>query len=46
MSDDDRALLIDYLAWNPESGDLIPGTAESASCDGLWKDAENAAVRA
>lgn len=26
MSDDDRALLVDYLAMNPESGDLIPGT--------------------
>jgi hypothetical protein len=26
MSDDDRALLIDYLAWNPEAGDLISGT--------------------
>jgi hypothetical protein len=26
MSDDDRSLLVDYLAMNPESGDLIPGT--------------------
>lgn len=26
MSDEDRALLIDYLAYNPTSGDLIPGT--------------------
>lgn len=26
MSDEDRALLVDYLAYNPTSGDLIPGT--------------------
>ena len=26
MSDDERALLMDYLAYNPAAGDLIPGT--------------------
>jgi hypothetical protein len=26
MSDDERALLVDYLAHNPAAGDLIPGT--------------------
>ena len=26
MTDDERALLVDYLAFNPTSGDLIPGT--------------------
>ncbi len=26
MSDEDRALLVDYLAYNPAAGDLIPGT--------------------
>jgi hypothetical protein len=26
MSDDERALLVDYLAYNPAAGDLIPGT--------------------
>jgi hypothetical protein len=26
MTDDERALLVDYLAYNPASGDLIPGT--------------------
>lgn len=26
MSDDERALLVDYLAYNPTAGDLIPGT--------------------
>jgi hypothetical protein len=26
MSDEDRALLVDYLAYNPTAGDLIPGT--------------------
>ena len=26
MTDKERALLVDYLAYNPTSGDLIPGT--------------------
>ncbi len=26
MSDEERALLVDYLAYNPTSGDLIVGT--------------------
>src|SRR3984885_15812606 len=26
MSDEERALLVDYLAYNPLAGDLIPGT--------------------
>src|SRR6266568_4083397 len=26
MTDDERALLVDYLAYKPTSGDLIPGT--------------------
>ena len=26
MTDEERALLVDYLAYNPASGDLIPGT--------------------
>ena len=26
MDDDERTELIDYLAWNPTAGDLIPGT--------------------
>jgi hypothetical protein len=26
MSDDERALLIDYLAYNPSTGDLVAGT--------------------
>lgn len=26
MSDEERALLVDYLAYNPTSGDPIPGT--------------------
>jgi hypothetical protein len=26
MSDEERALLVDYLAYNPRAGDLIPGT--------------------
>ena len=26
MGERERTLLIDYLAWNPTAGDLIPGT--------------------
>jgi hypothetical protein len=26
MSDDERSLLVDYLAHNPTAGDLVPGT--------------------
>lgn len=26
MSEEERALLVDYLAYNPAAGDLIPGT--------------------
>jgi hypothetical protein len=26
MTDDERMLLVDYLAYNPLSGDLVPGT--------------------
>ena len=26
MNDEERALLVDYLAYNPRAGDLIPGT--------------------
>jgi hypothetical protein len=26
MSDEERALLVDYLAYNPTAGDFIPGT--------------------
>jgi len=26
MTDGERALLVDYLAYNPTSGDIIPGT--------------------
>ena len=26
MDDEDRTELVDYLAWNPLAGDLIPGT--------------------
>ena len=27
MNDEERALLVDYLAYNPSAGDLIPGTS-------------------
>lgn len=26
MGEDERSLLIDYLAHNPSAGDIIPGT--------------------
>jgi len=45
MSDEERALLVDYLAYNPASGDLVQGTGGSASCAGDWKDAASAAAR-
>jgi hypothetical protein len=28
MSNEERALLVDYLAYNPTAGDLIPGTGD------------------
>jgi hypothetical protein len=31
---EERAELIDYVARNPESGDLFRGLAESENCDG------------
>src|ERR1700733_7823361 len=30
MSNEERALLVDYLAYNPTAGDLIPGTGRRA----------------
>lgn len=27
MSDEERTLLVDYLAYNPTAGDLVPGTS-------------------
>lgn len=26
MTDEERALLVDYLAYNPDAGDVVPGT--------------------
>jgi len=45
MSDEERALLVDYLAYNPTAGDLIPGRAACESCDGDWKAGASAAAR-
>jgi hypothetical protein len=44
MSDDERSLLVDYLAYNPTAGDLIPGTGGVRSCDGDWKAEASAAA--
>jgi hypothetical protein len=46
MGEAERMLLVDYLAYNPSAGDLIPGTPVGfASCDGRWRDAGSVAVR-
>jgi hypothetical protein len=45
MNDAERALLVDYLAWNPTAGDLIPGQAVCASCDGRWRGEASVVVR-
>jgi hypothetical protein len=42
MSDEERALLVDYLAYNPTAGDLIPGTG---GVDGAWTAEASAAAR-
>ena len=43
MSNEERALLVDYLAYNPTAGDLE--RAACGSCDGDWKVAASAAAR-
>ena len=45
MSDEERMLLVDYLAYNPTAGDLIPGTGGVRSCGGDWKAGASAAER-
>jgi hypothetical protein len=46
MTEEERTVLVDYLAQNPAAGDLIPGTGGVRKLRwGSW-DAENGAARA
>jgi len=45
MTDEERGLLVDYLAYNPVAGDLILARVEGASSAGGWKDAANGVAR-
>lgn len=40
----ERALLVDYLAYNPAAGDLIPGTGGDGRLGGRWRDEVSAAA--
>lgn len=43
LEDGEKDALINFLADNPEAGDLIRGLAGSASSGGLWKGKGRAA---
>jgi hypothetical protein len=45
MSDEERALLVDYLAYNPTAGDLVPGTGEVRKLPWGWKVEASVAAR-
>ena len=45
MTDEERVLLVDYLAYNPTSGDLIPGTGGVRKLRWVWRGEASAAVR-
>lgn len=45
MNDDERALLVDYLAHNPTAGDLVRERAASARFAESLKDEANVAPR-
>lgn len=45
MDEAERSVLVDYLAYNPLAGDVIPGPAECASCAGRWRAVASAAAR-
>jgi hypothetical protein len=46
LTEEERAVLVDYLAHNPVAGDVIPETGGVASCAGDWQDVENAVALA
>ncbi len=45
MSDEERAPLLDYLAYNPTAGDFIPERVACESCGGGWRAGASAAAR-
>lgn len=45
MDEEERALLVDYLACNPAAGGLFPARAACESCDGPCPVAANGAAR-
>ncbi len=45
LTEEERSVLVDYMAHNPTAGDLIQEPAACASCGGSSKGAESAAAR-
>ena len=45
MDDEERAVLIDYLAYNPGAGDLIRGTGGVRKLRWAWRAGASAAAR-
>jgi len=45
MAEAERMLLVDYLAYNPSAGDLIPGAGGIRKLRGRWRDAASVAAR-
>jgi hypothetical protein len=44
LTDDERTVLVDYLAYNPTSGDLIPGTGGVRKLHGPCRGEASAAA--
>jgi hypothetical protein len=44
LSDEERQAFIDYIARNPEAGDLIQGTGGARKCGGLVVAGERVAA--
>ena len=45
MDDDERGVLVDFLARNPLAGDLIPGTGGVSKLRWGWRDVASEAAR-
>lgn len=45
MNDEDRTLLVEYLAYNPTATTLSPERVVCGSCDGGWKAGASAVAR-
>jgi hypothetical protein len=46
MTEEERAPLVDHLAHNPTTGDLVQEPAACASCGGDWRGVESVAGHA